>query len=143
MDGSIADLYGVNGWLDDLVAHNTRPYEKAEIMYKPLELLRVLAELKFRGYKIGVISWCSKEKNANFDVKIRQAKKEWLKKYMLDILLDEVIITAYGVNKADTCRKFGKGILIDDEEPNRNSWNLGETINANEDIIKALWELVK
>ena len=26
MDGTIADFYGVDGWLADLEAHNVRPY---------------------------------------------------------------------------------------------------------------------
>lgn len=143
MDGTIADLYSVDGWLDDLLAFNTRPYEKAKLMYNPFALLQVMAELKYKGYKLGVISWGSKAKNAEYDEMVAKVKKEWLEKEMLNILLDKVIITQYGVCKADTCRKFGKGILVDDEEPNRNAWNLGKTINANENIIKALWELAK
>ena len=65
-------------------------------------------------------------------------QKEWLEKEMLNILLDKIIVTQYGVCKADTCRKFGYGILVDDEEPNRNAWDLGSTINANENIIELL-----
>ena len=33
MDGTIADLYGVDGWLKDLRAENPRPYEVAKPLY--------------------------------------------------------------------------------------------------------------
>ena len=61
----------------------------------------------------------------------------------MDSFLDEIIVTPYGVRKADTCRKFGYGILVDDEKQNRDAWDLGITIDATQNIIKALWELVK
>ena len=50
MDGTIADLYGVEGWLDDLIAFRTRPYEQAKDLYNTLDLLEVLLELKAKGY---------------------------------------------------------------------------------------------
>ena len=164
MDGTIADLYSVDGWLEDLLAFNTRPYEQAKIMYNQLSLLEVMAELKkelrpefinrideiFVFHKLNdneisqiIISWGSKARNEEYDEMVTKAKKEWLEKTLLNILLDKVIVTQYGVCKADTCRPYGYGILVDDEKPNRDSWDLGETINANENILKSLWELVK
>ena len=41
MDGTIADLYGVNGWLDSLIAEQTKPYREA----KPLVDMRQLGKL--------------------------------------------------------------------------------------------------
>ena len=41
MDGTIADFYGVEGWLDDLYASNPRPYEIA----KPLVDMTILNKL--------------------------------------------------------------------------------------------------
>ena len=142
MDGTIADLYSVNGWLDDLNAFNTRPYRNAGMIYDLLKIMPVLVELKMSGYKIGIISWCSKAHNADYDKAVIEAKMEWLKKYLFDAVLDKVLITAYGMRKADTCRKYGKGILVDDEERNRKEWDLGTTIDANKNIIAELRELL-
>ena len=103
MDGTIADLYSVDGWLEDLLAFNTRPYEQAKIMYNQLSLLEVMAELKYKGYKLGIISWGSKARNEEYDEMVTKAKKEWLEKTLLNILLDKVIVTQYGVCKADPC----------------------------------------
>ena len=78
MDGTIADLYGVDGWLDDLMAHKVRPYAQAKCLYDIYELFTTLADLKSKGYKIGIISWGSKEKNNEYDKAVAEAKKEWL-----------------------------------------------------------------
>ena len=143
MDGTIADLYGVDGWLEDLIAHNTRPYAQAKDIYNVLDLLEIMIALKENGYKLGVISWGSKENNKEYDKAVEIVKKAWLYDRLMDAFLDEIIVTPYGVRKADTCRKFGYGILVDDEKQNRDAWDLGITIDATKNIIKALWELVK
>lgn len=143
MDGTIADLYGVNGWLDDLQNQSVRPYAMAKLMYNMLDLLTVFAELKILGYNIGVISWGAKNSNKAYDCKVAETKKAWIVKNDLDLLIDKVIVTPYGVCKADTCRAYGVGILVDDEKQNRDAWDLGDTIDANKDILKALWGLVK
>ena len=30
LDGTLVDLYGVEGWLEDLTNHNERPYREAK-----------------------------------------------------------------------------------------------------------------
>lgn len=143
MDGTIADFYSVEGWLDDLRHHDTRPYREAKELYNTLDLLEILLLLKDKGYKLGVISWSSKDRCPDFDRDVELAKKEWLYNKFLYVVLDKIIVTPYGVRKADTCRKYGTGILVDDEEQNRTAWDLGGTIDATENILKALRELLK
>lgn len=142
MDGTIADFYGVDGWLDDLMNLDTRPYELAKPLYDTIDLVNMLLELKMVGYQIGIISWLSKNRNVEFETRIAQAKKKWLAENLLDDILDKIIITPYGMTKADTCRKFGKGILIDDEQQNRDKWDLGSTIDANLNILEELAKLL-
>ena len=142
MDGTIADLYGVEGWLDDLIAFRTRPYELAKDLYNTIDLLEVLLELKAKGYKIGIISWGSKANNLDYDREVKKVKVQWLRDRVLDMVLDEIIVIPYGVCKADICSKYGNGILVDDEEQNRNAWYLGDTINANENILELLKKLL-
>lgn len=142
MDGTFADLYGVDNWLEYLVALDTTPYEVAKPLYDMVDLLEVLMELKVIGYNIGIISWLSKNPDVEYGKKVAYAKKEWLSKYGMDLILDKILITPYGKRKADTCSKYGYGVLVDDEEPNRNEWYLGDTINANKNIIKELKKLL-
>lgn len=143
MDGTFANLYGVEGWLDDLIAENVRPYAQAEPMYPMLDLLETLLLLKAdKGYKIGVISWLSRQGTENYNRAVTMTKKDWLINFGMDLVLDKILITPYGVRKADTCRPYGMGTLVDDEQRNRDEWDLGNTIDANENIIKKLRELL-
>ena len=142
MDGTFVDFYGVIDWLECLIAHDTKPYRVAKCLYNEYELLDVLFELKLKGWNIGIISWSSKENNAEFDKKVEQAKREWMFEKCLDIIIDKMIVTPYGVCKADTCRKYGFGVLADDEEQNRNAWDLGATIDANNNLIEELRKLL-
>ena len=79
MDGTIADLYSVNNWLDKLRAFDETPYKNAKPLYD-MEILNVLLnKLKQNGYKIVVTSQLSKNSNKEYDKKVRQAKKRMVK----------------------------------------------------------------
>lgn len=141
MDGTIANLYKVENWLADLRAYNPRPYIVAEPMYDMEILVGVLELLKNQGWKIAVTSWLSKESTKEYDREVRQAKREWLAKY--NFPADEIHLVKYGTTKADCTRKLGGyQILVDDNEQVRSGWHLGNTINANENIMDALIELL-
>ena len=132
MDGTIADLYGVEGWLEHIIARSELPYEQA----KPLVDMRVLArrlnELRAIGVEVCVISWLAKGSTAEYDKKVIKAKKKWLKKHLASVHFDEIHIVAYGTPK----NTLGEGILFDDEEQNRNTW--GEGAFEPKDIFKIL-----
>ena len=51
MDGTIANLYGVNGWLESIINRDANPYINAEPMVRMNSLARVLNNLIKRGYK--------------------------------------------------------------------------------------------
>ena len=139
MDGTIADLYGVKGWLEDLRAYNPRPYVKAKPLYDMDTLNGILNALKEQGWTIAVTTWLAKDSTKAYDDEVRKAKLEWLEKY--DFPYDEIHLVKYGTTKANCTRKLGLGqILIDDNEKVRKGWKLGDTINAQNDIM---YELAK
>ena len=141
MDGTIADTYGVSGWLADLRSEKTRPYEIAKPLYEMDILNCLLNELKAQGWRIIVTTWLSKGSTRAYDNAVRVAKKEWLDKY--NFPYDELHMVKYGRTKADMTRKLGGyQVLVDDNEKVRKGWHLGDTINANEDIIGKLMELL-
>ena len=121
MDGTIADLYGVENWLDYLIASDALPYEIAKPLIKLNALARILNKLQKQGYKIGVISWLAKNSNETYDEQVTKAKKEWLKKHLTSVTFDEIHIVKYGTPK-QTFAKTKNDILFDDEEKNRNDW---------------------
>lgn len=138
MDGTIADLYGVENWLDYLIALNALPYEIAKPLIRLNALARVLNRLQKQGYKIGVISWLAKNSNTAYDEKVTRAKKEWLKKHLASVNFDEIHIVKYGTPK-QTFAKTENDILFDDEEKNRNDW-IGKAFDVNEiiEILKGM-----
>lgn len=141
MDGTIADLYGVNGWLEDLRSENTRPYTEAKPMYDMDILASILGLLRYNGWTVVITSWLAKDSTKEYDEMVRQVKREWLARYQFPY--DEIHLVKYGTTKANcTRRKGGRQILVDDNEKVRKGWTLGETINANENIIEKLVELL-
>jgi hypothetical protein len=141
MDGTIADLYGVEGWLDDLRAENPRPYIEAKPLYNMLVLNELLKLFQNMGWKIIVTSWLAKNSTKEYDEKVRTAKRNWLAENGFPA--DEIHIVKYGTTKANCTRKQGGfQILIDDNADVRKGWNLGDTIDANSNIIKELVALL-
>ena len=138
MDGTIADLYGVNGWLDYLIAKDSTPYEIAKPLVRLSLLARYLNELQRKGYRIGIISWLAKNSNADFDKAVTEAKMKWLKTHLASVQFDEINIVAYGTPK-ERFSKSKMDILFDDETPNREKW-IGEAFNEKMifEILKAL-----
>ena len=142
MDGTIADLYGVNNWLEDLRAENPRPYEIAKPLYDMLALNEVIASLKELGWHIVVTTWLAKNSSSNYNRLVREAKLAWLEEY--NFPYDEIHLVKYGTTKANCTRRLGGfQILVDDNAEVRKGWHLGDTINANENIIERLIELLE
>lgn len=142
MDGTIADLYGVEDWLNDLRAENPRPYTEAKPFYNMLVLNEILKAFKEMGWRIVVTTWLAKDSTKAYDALVREAKIEWLERY--DFPYDEIHLVKYGTTKANCTRRIGGfQVLVDDNEQIRKGWNLGATIDANENIIEALLELLE
>ena len=145
MDGTIADLYAVNGWLEQLRAYNPNPYRVAEPMWDMVELARVINEIQSVGVKIVIITWASKDSTREYDMAVRQAKLDWLEE--MGFPYDFFHCVKYGTTKANTIRKYMEidetAILIDDNDKVRNGWSLGETINPTDtDIIDFIRGLI-
>ena len=141
MDGTIADLYGVEGWKEMLDGCDPTPYIEAEPMWDMDELAEVLNALRANNIEIRIISWLSKESCRDYDHAVRKAKREWLVKY--NFPFDHFHGVAYGATKADSIRKYLAddecAILIDDNAKVRDGWTLGETIDPTAiDIIEVL-----
>lgn len=135
MDGTIANFYGVDGWLDYLMNKDVTPYKEAKPLINFSALARVLNRLQRNGYKICVISWLAKINDSDFNKEITKVKVEWLAKHLPSVAWDKITIVPYGTPKS-TC---GNGILFDDEENNRNEWaGIAYDVNNIIEILKNL-----
>ena len=123
LDGTVANLYAVDGWLDDLEHFRTRPYDEAKPMHNMSALARALNKAQRNGVQIGVISWLSKTATEDYNKAVTKAKRKWLKKHLKSVTFDEVHIVPYGTPKSTVA--LNMGILFDDEERNRQEWNKG------------------
>ena len=142
MDGTIADLYDVEGWKEMLDGFDPTPYIEAEPMWDMEELVEILNELKTLGYMVIVTSWLAINSTREYDKAVRTAKKNWLDNFGFPY--DELHLVKYGTTKANCTRKLGgTQTLIDDNAKVREGWNLGNTIDpTNEDLIETLKALI-
>lgn len=138
MDGTIADLYGVDNWLDKLHNEDTSPYEECMPLVSPVKLLPLLRQLSNLGYTIGVISWCAKDASTDYVKATRKTKREWLKRYYQNVF-SEVHIVKYGTRKHRVA-KNKDGILFDDNADVRQMWK-GEAYDAT-DILTVIHSLI-
>ena len=121
MDGTIADLYGVQGWLADLEAERVRPYAEARPLVRLSALARRLNTLQAKGYRLAVVSWLSKTGTAEYNEAVTATKKAWLAEHMPSVKWDRITIVPYGTPKEAYCEN-PMDVLFDDEEKNRHNW---------------------
>ena len=121
MDGTIADLYGVENWLEYLLAEDTTPYAVATPLVRLATLARRLNTLQRNGYEIAVISWLSKSGSDEYNAKVTEVILDWLKKHLPSVAWDRITIVPYGTPKQNFCNN-PLDVLFDDEERNRENW---------------------
>lgn len=135
MDGTIADLYGVDGWLRMLMASDATPYRIARPLVNLQALARVLNRLQRDGYEIGIISWLAKNADEAYNEAVTEAKKEWLARHLASVHFNRIDIVEYGTPK----QNGRDGILFDDEIGNRKNWNgIAYDVNAIIETLRAL-----
>lgn len=146
MDGTMADLYGVDGWLEMLRNENPLPYEIAKPLWDMERLANIIRGLQAIGVEQRIVTWLSMDSSEEYKTETRRAKKEWLEQF--DFPYDHFHGVQFGATKADSVRKFladdEEAILIDDSARVRKGWHLGETVDPTEiDIIDFLETLLE
>lgn len=138
MDGTIADLYGVATWLDDIIARDVRPYAIAKPLVDVNAFVDVLNTLRALGYGVGIITWLAKCDDDDYHTRVENAKRTWLANtFHFDF--DEIIVARYGTPKQMFATE--NDVLFDDEAPNRNAW-CGTAYNV-ENIVETLKKIAK
>ena len=138
MDGTIANLYGVNNWLDYLEAEDTTPYEIAVPLLRLSALAKRINNLQRKGYELAIISWLSKSGSDEYNKAVAEAKLAWLAKHLPSVHWDRIIIVPYGTPKQNYCGN-ALDVLFDDEQRNRDNWT-GRAYDV-ENILEILKEI--
>ena len=139
MDGTLADLYGVNGWLEMLTAHDETPYAEAKPLVNMQALARMLNNRQRKGYHIAIVTALAKNTTAEYDERVIHAKAEWLKKHLATVKFDKVVYVPYDFTKDAVNR--GNDVLFDDEARHLEAWR-GKAYHAKE-MMKTLKEVLR
>lgn len=121
MDGTLADLYRVQGWLEALQAHDAQPYYDADTLHD-MDYLNALIELYTdAGGHVCVVSWCAKGNvSQDYYTATQAAKMLWLREFLPAI--QDVRIVEYGTPKALVVKDVRHTVLFDDEKQNRDAF---------------------
>lgn len=139
MDGTIANFYGVENWLEMLRAKDETPYAIAEPLVNMSRLARAIHKAQSNGIEVYVISALSKEPEYEFDLRVIEAKKVWLKKHLPSVEFDKLLFVPYVAIKNDMVADVEHSILFDDELRHREKWQ-GEAFEPSE-IFEVLADL--
>jgi len=121
MDGTIANLYGIENWLPRLRAEDKTIFLECEPMISEKELLN---KFPTENFEMKILSMTPLNATENYCLDVINQKNEWLNKYFPSIT--KRIYKPYGHNK--NLKNSENAILIDDSEPIRKSWR-GIAIN--------------
>ena len=125
MDGTLADFYGIAGWLDCLNNEHTKPYRLARTLIHGTTLTNRINALQRKGIQASIITWTAMNRSQEYHEKVKTAKLNWLKKHYPRICWDDIQVTEYGVPKEETAGKGKKQdifILFDDNKSVRDAW---------------------
>ena len=116
MDGTIADLYGIENWLPRLRNNDPTIFLECDPIITEEMLFETFPE---ELYDIKILSMTPKGASKEYCKKVAEQKDFWLNTYFPR--LTKRIYRAYGHNK--NLKNSWKAILIDDSAPIRKSWN--------------------
>ena len=138
MDGTIADLYGVNDWLEKLINSDPTPYAEAKPLVNLSLLARLMNRVQRNGFEVCIITALSKNSTAEYDEAVIKAKKMWLNRHLKSVHFDEIRFVPYWFTKNDV--NSGEDILFDDEIRHLEAWT-GRACPADE-MIETLKSLL-
>ena len=131
MDGTIADLYGVEGWEPNLRRENPTPYREARPMMDVVMFNWHCQLLQQMGIGLGVISWLSMNSSKSYEEDVTIEKMRWLARYTPILLNGETHFIPYGTPKHEVATD-SQGTLVDDSEVVGQEWQKqgGVWVNA-------------
>ena len=140
LDGTIADLYGHNDWLERLQAE-VPIYEELEPLVDMVKLTTIAKKLIEKGVEFGVVTWLAMGASEEYEFITSMEKYRWCKKYIP--FITEFECQPYGTPKQTNYRNR-QCILIDDNAEVRASFETPhrrKTFDAHKDICEFLTKL--
>ena len=154
MDGTIADLYKVEGWFSKLRSNDWSVYSECAPRHNYQRINAAVEVLIENGWQVGVITWASKGIGWGKDLdKIAEVKFDWLCKFFPALADGKFACIPYGYSKADFAEEMDRcyevAYLVDDNKEVRQEWRSHsceyvkfKTINASRSDVRELEGLV-
>lgn len=140
MDGTLANLYGVDRWLENLRGEYTRPYRTAKSMVNARAFQNRIEALQKAGIEIKIISWTAMDATPEYNDRVTIAKINWLEKHYPRIIFDDIIIRAYDTPK-HLFATDDINILFDDNAKVREEWENHLSSNIAYDVDNIIAKL--
>lgn len=123
MDGTLADLYNFDKWLEYIECENETPFYNCEPIGDTSLLNKLIEDAKNVCSVVGVITWLPKNASRSFCKKVEKAKKAWLKIHFPSIPLENVHVLPYGEPKQHAnIKRSQRLVLVDDNAKVREEW---------------------
>lgn len=138
MDGTFYNLYGIDGWLDELLTESKNIFTKGNSLYKIEDLQKTFENVSSK-YKLGIITWTPKECRKTYVGNTAKQKYKWLRENDLMKYFSKIVMVEYGKEKYKYMEE--NDILIDDDMKNITTAkeNNRKAIHTNgTDLIKIL-----
>ena len=97
MDGTIADLYNTDNWLDLLLNETSGLFRNLKVMHDKRKLQSIIKRLQAKGYEIEVITWTPKNVSQDYIKVVEQEKKDWIAEHFP--MIETIHCLGYGVPK--------------------------------------------
>ena len=118
MDGTIADFYSVDNWLEKILNEDTSPYAEAKPLFDSDEMDYLISLLRKAGYDIGIISYAPHDCTLSMLFNTMAVKRDWLDRYFP--YASKIHITTKATPKSTY---YNEGdVLVDDEIANIIDW---------------------
>ena len=150
MDGTIAELYKVEGWLASLREKDWSVYNECAPRHNYQRINAAIEALVEQGWEVGVITWGSKGIGWSKDLdEIGEIKFNWLCKFFPILADGHFACIPYGYSKAQYLEEmddiYAVAYLVDDNKDVRENWRSYsnkfeqfKTINASRSYVRQL-----
>ena len=144
MDGTVADLYGREGWHMALRTEQAGLFKNLEPLHDMDELKVICEELITNGWEIGIITWLPIGATKEYQEICTAEKIEWANRYMPYVT--EIFAQVYGTPKHTAPERKAKiQVLVDDNDEVREIWKTPKqrkAIDAKDNMLEKLKELL-
>ena len=144
LDGTVADLYGTENWLELLLNETKGLFRNLKVMHDKTRLNSIVEQLIKNGDTVEVVTWTPKNVSREYINIVEQEKREWVNEHLPQI--EKIHCLDYGTPKQKANFKKVKNlILVDDNSEVNQMWDTPtqrKSILADENLLNNLQALL-